>query len=145
MDRRVGSELDLVLFWFPLGGGAIFEFSFPIKASATKNQAEYRAILKGIQLLREIKADAVEKFEDLMLVINQLLGEYECKDDILWVYHEECLQLLKEFKKVTIEHIPKFYSDDANQLVQHASGYRLISDVATLEPATDDCKKERKA
>ena len=63
--------------------GANFEFSFPIEASATNNQAEYRAILKGIQLLREIKADAVEIFGDSMLVINQLVGEYECKDDIL--------------------------------------------------------------
>ena len=31
--------------------GANFEFSFPIEASATNNQAKYRAILKGIQLL----------------------------------------------------------------------------------------------
>ena len=63
--------------------GANFEFSFPIEASATNNQAEYRAILKGIQLIREIKADAIEFFEDSMLIINQLIGEYECKDDIL--------------------------------------------------------------
>ena len=68
---------------FPSGGGANFEFSFPIEASATNNQAEYRAILKGIQLFREIKADVVEIFGDSMLVINQLVGEYECKDDIL--------------------------------------------------------------
>jgi len=96
--------------------GANFEFSFPIEASATNNQAEYRAILKGIQLLREIKADVVEIFGDSMLVINQLIGEYECKDDILRLYHEECLQLLKEFKKVTIEHVPKFHNSDANRL-----------------------------
>ena len=96
--------------------GANFEFSFPIEASATNNQAEYRAILKGIQLLREIKADVVEIFGDSMLVINQLIGEYECKDDILRLYHEECLQLLKEFKKVTIEHVPKFHNSDANWL-----------------------------
>ena len=54
---------------------ANFEFSFPIEASATNNQAEYRAILKWIQLLREIKADAVEIFGDSMLVINQLTRE----------------------------------------------------------------------
>ena len=71
--------------------GANFEFSFPIEASATNIQAEYRAILKGIQLLREITADAVEIFGDSMLVINQLIGEYECKDDILRLYHEEYL------------------------------------------------------
>ena len=95
--------------------GTSFEFSFPIEASATNNQAEYRAIHMGIQLLREIKADAVEIFEDSMLVINQLNGEYECKDDILHLYHEECFQLLKEFKKVTIEHVPKFHNSDANR------------------------------
>ena len=42
--------------------GTNFEFSFTIEASAINNQAEYRAILKGIQLLREIKADAIEIF-----------------------------------------------------------------------------------
>ena len=35
--------------------GANFEFSFPIEASATNNQAEYRAILKGIQLFKKSK------------------------------------------------------------------------------------------
>ena len=83
-----GSGIGVVLI---SPGGATFEFSFPIEASGTNNQAEYRAILKGIQLLRDIKADAVEIFGDSMLVINQLIGEYECKDDILRVYHEECL------------------------------------------------------
>ena len=77
-----------------------------------------------------------------MLVINQLIGEYECKDDILRLYHEECLQLLKEFKKVTIEHVPKFYNSDANRLAQYASGYWLIEGVMTLELTADDWRKE---
>jgi hypothetical protein len=41
-------------------------------------------------------------------VINQLTGEYECKDDILRSYHEECIQLLSEFKIVKVKHIPKW-------------------------------------
>jgi hypothetical protein len=36
-------------------------------------------------------------FGDSQLVINQLAGEYKCKDDILRIYHEKCLRLLKEF------------------------------------------------
>jgi len=134
-----GSAIGVVLI---LPRGATFEFSFPIEAYATNNQAEYRAILKGIQLHREIKADAVEIFRDSMLAINQLIGEYDCKDDILRVYHEECLQLLKEFKKVTIEHVPKFYNGNANRFAQHASGYRLMEGVMTLEFAVDDWRKE---
>jgi len=93
-------------------------------------------------LLREIKADAVEIFGDSMLVINQLIGEYECKDDILRLYHEECLRLLKEFKKVTIEHVPKFHNSDANRLAQHASGYRLMEEAMVLELSADDWRKE---
>jgi ribonuclease HI len=122
--------------------GATFEFSFPIEASASNNQAEYRAFVKGIQLLREIKADVVEIFGDSMLVINQLIGEYECRDDILRVYHEECLRLLKELKKVTVEHVPKLYNNDANRLAQHASGYRPMDRVLALESVANDWRKE---
>ena len=75
-------------------------------------------------------------------MINQLIGEYECTDDILRLYHEECLQLLKEFKKVTIEHVPKFYSSDVNRLAQHTVGYRIMEGLMTLELAVDDWRKE---
>jgi hypothetical protein len=74
----------------------------------TNNQVEYQAVLKGIKLPREINVEVIEIFGDSQLVINQLAGEYECKDDMLRVYHEECLQLLREFKIVKLEHIPKY-------------------------------------
>ena len=38
--------------------------------------------MKGLELLREIHADAVEVFGDSMLVINQLNGIYECRSEI---------------------------------------------------------------
>ena len=37
----------------------------------TNNQAEYEAILKGLQLLQEVKAESIEVFGDSQLVINQ--------------------------------------------------------------------------
>ena len=122
--------------------GATFELSFPLETTATNNQAEYQALLKGIRLLQEIGADAVEIFGDSMLVVNQLISIYECKDDILRVYHEECCRMLKEFKKVTIEHVPKFYNGDANRLAHHASGYRLMEGVMALELPADDWRRE---
>jgi ribonuclease HI len=91
-----------------------FEFSLPIPASSTNNQAEYEAVLKGIKLLRKIKADALEIFGDSMLVVNQLIGKYDCNNDIMRIYHEECLELLREFKIVSIEHIPKMHNEEAN-------------------------------
>ena len=49
----------------------------------TNNQAEYEAILKGLQLLHEVKAEAIVVFGDSQLIINQLIGLYECKEDTL--------------------------------------------------------------
>jgi len=42
----------------------------PIAATLTNNQAEYQALVKGLELLREVHANTVEIFGDSMLVIN---------------------------------------------------------------------------
>ena len=76
-----------------------------IRPMTTNNQAEYEAILKGLQLLQEVKVDAFEIFGDFQLVINQLIGLYECKDDILRGYYEKCQSLIYELPMVTIRHI----------------------------------------
>ena len=71
--------------------GKKYEFSLPIVATSTNNQAENQALVKGLELLREIRADVVEIFGDSMLVINQLVGVYECRSEILVSYYERCL------------------------------------------------------
>jgi len=72
-DRGAGIGIVLI---FPRGRK--YEFSLPIVATSTNNQAVYQALIKGLELLREVHADAVEVFRDYMLVINQLAGSYEC-------------------------------------------------------------------
>jgi len=78
--------------------GKKYEFSLLIVAMPTNNQAEYQALIKGLELLKEVHADAVEIFGNSMLVINQLAGVYECRSEVLIAYYERCVQLLKEFK-----------------------------------------------
>ena len=50
--------------------------------------------------------------------------------------------MLREFKKVTIEHVPKLYNGDANRMAQYASGYQPIEGVMTLELPAGDWRKE---
>ena len=78
--------------------GKKYEFSLPIVATSTNNQAEYQALIKGLKLLKEVHADAVEIFGDSMLVIKQLAGIYECRSEVLITYYERSIQLLREFK-----------------------------------------------
>jgi len=122
--------------------GKKYEFSLPIVATSTNNQAEYQALVKGLELLREICANAIEIFGDSMLVINQLVGVYECRSEILISYYERCLQLLKEFKDFHLEHIPRLHNEEANRLAQHASGYNPILEVFSSAIGADDWRKE---
>ena len=85
---------------------------------STGNQAEYAAILKGLQLLQEVKADTIEIFGNSKLIINQLICLYECKDDILRDYYEKCWGLIDEFPMVTKKHIPRAQNQEANRLAQ---------------------------
>ena len=55
-----------------------------------EKSTQYQAVLKGTQLLHEVKAKSIEVFGYSQLVINQLLGLYQCKDDVLRKYYEEC-------------------------------------------------------
>jgi ribonuclease HI len=122
-----GCSIDLVII---SPRGACFEFAYTIKPYATNNQAKYEAVLKGLQLLKEVEADAIEIMGDSLLVISQLAGEYECKNDTLMVYNEKCQELMKEFRLVTLKHVSREQNIKANDLAQGASGYKpMIKDV----------------
>ena len=113
----------------------------PIVATSTNNQAEYQALIKGLELLKEVHADAVEVFGDSMLVINQLARSYECQSEVLITYYEQGIQLLREFKDFRLEHIPRLRNEEANRLAQHALGYQPISNALSVIGA-DDWRKE---
>jgi ribonuclease HI len=72
--------------------GEMFEFSIPIQPTVTNNQAEYEALLRGLQYLKEAKAVSVEIYGDSELVIKQLNGQYECRSDILRSYYNIFLE-----------------------------------------------------
>jgi hypothetical protein len=67
--------------------GKMFEFATPIQPTVTNNQAEYEALLRGLQYLKESKAISVEIYGDSKLVIKQLNDQYECRNDILRNYY----------------------------------------------------------
>ena len=135
-DRGAGIGIVLVS-----PRGRKYEFSLLIVATSTNNQAEYQALIKGLELLRDVHADAVEVFGDSMLVINQLAGSYESRSEVLITYYERSMQLLKEFKDFRLEYVPQLHNEEANRLAQHASGYQpMINTISAI--GADDWRKE---
>ena len=131
-DRGAGISIVLIS-----PRGKKYEFSLLIIALSTNNQAKYQAFIKGLELLKEVHADAVEIFGDSMLVINQLAEIYDCRSEVLITYYERSIQLLREFKDFRLEHIPRLYNEEANRLAQHASGYQPILNILSVVGADD--------
>jgi ribonuclease HI len=129
--------------------GEMFEFAIPIQPTVTNNQAEYEALLRGLQYLKEAGAVSVEVYGDSELVIKQLNGQYECKSDAQRNYYEECREILKSFQLVILQHIPRENNEEANRLAQSASGYRENQEAFAMEVcalgmdlAEDDWRKK---
>jgi len=78
------------------------------------------------------------------LVINQLTGQYECKNDILRGYYEERQELLSNFQVVTLHHIPREHNEEANRLAQAASRYEEDQEIFSLDEdqVVDDWRNE---
>jgi ribonuclease HI len=74
---------------------------------ATNNQAEYRAILKGLELVSHRVGERVEFFSDSELVVRQLNGAYRVKNKDLKLLHSKVTELSEGFKDVVFSHLPR--------------------------------------
>jgi hypothetical protein len=74
--------------------GVTYSFSIRLPASCTNNLAEYEAVRRGMELLLEAGAEAVEVFVDLKLVISQLMEEYRCESKSLFPLWMRCRELM---------------------------------------------------
>jgi hypothetical protein len=74
--------------------GITYYFSIILPAPCTNNLAEYEAVRKGMELLVEAGAEAVEVFGDLKLVISQLTEEYRCESKSLFLLWMQCRELM---------------------------------------------------
>ncbi|KAK3193384.1 hypothetical protein Dsin_024694 [Dipteronia sinensis] len=66
---------------------------------AINNQAEYEVLLASLRVCVALGADKVEIFSDSQMVINQVLDEYQAKDEHMIGYLTSATELLKRFKR----------------------------------------------
>jgi len=74
---------------------------------ATNNQAEYRAVIKALELAHSLGKKELELFTDSELVARQLSGKYKVKDAKLKPLHETAKNLEKNFEKVSYSSVSR--------------------------------------
>ena len=83
---------------------------------ATNNAAEYKALIRGLTLAREMGVGTVEVVSDSELVVNHLKGRYRVKSESLRPLYEEAKQLAGEFGRFVIGHVDRSQNQEADRL-----------------------------
>lgn len=132
MPRRIGGELfaDGASRGNPghSGAGAVLLEGSGKSASrysaylgqATNNQAEYRALILGLEEALNLGWSWVKVRLDSELVVNQLNGSYRVKSPGLKPLFQKASGLLRRFSDFEVVHIPREENTEADNLANRA-------------------------
>uniref|UniRef100_A0A2N9IKM3 Uncharacterized protein n=1 Tax=Fagus sylvatica TaxID=28930 RepID=A0A2N9IKM3_FAGSY len=87
----------------------------------TNNEAEYEALLAGLKLSKKMGVKNLTVKSDSQLVVGQVKGEYEAREDRMKKYLKVVQTLLPHFQKVEFVQIPREENVDADRLARLAS------------------------
>jgi ribonuclease HI len=87
---------------------------------ATNNVAEYRALLLGIDLAKELDADEVEFVGDSMLIVEQVRGKWKVKQEHLRPLHTKVRDELRDLGSWSIRHVGRDENERADELLNEA-------------------------
>ena len=87
---------------------------------ATNNVAEYRALLLGIAMAKELGADEVEFVGDSMLIVEQVRGNWKVKQEHLRPLHTKANAALRDLGSWSIRHVKRDDNARADELLNEA-------------------------
>ena len=67
---------------------------------ASNNEAEYEAVIAGLNLAHSMEADQLEMSSDSQLVVKQIEDSYEARGEKMILYLKKVRELLKKFIRV---------------------------------------------
>ena len=87
---------------------------------ATNNEAEYQALIDGLNYCIENSINEVDVFLDSKLVIEQVNKNYKVKAHNLKEFNSQVENMIKEFKYIEFNHVYREDNKRADQLANMA-------------------------
>lgn len=87
---------------------------------ATHNEAEYRALIRGLELALDHGVQRIRVYMDSELVVDQMNGDSAVKQPGLVELHRAASSLCIQFKSVRISWVPREWNAEADQLARDA-------------------------
>ncbi|KAJ9565054.1 hypothetical protein OSB04_001020 [Centaurea solstitialis] len=115
-----GSGLGVVL---KSSHGGNMVYSIRCEFKATNNEAEYEALIAGLDIAYNSGARRVHVRSDSLLVVNQINGDFQAKDSKMMTYLKIAKESIARFEEFTIEQIPRDLNVQADALANMGSAF----------------------
>ncbi|XP_011074079.1 uncharacterized protein LOC105158875 [Sesamum indicum] len=103
---------------------AAIRLAFPV----TNNEAEYEALVLGLELAFQAGAQDLEVFTDSQLIALQIEGTYETREKTMTAYKEIAQQWMKKFDRCSVLQVPRAENDKADALSKFGAAMDGIGD-----------------
>ena len=74
---------------------------------ATNNEAEYSALIRGLEIGLELNIINIEIFSDSELIVKQINGDYKVKHERMKRLHRKAIALLCQYCNWSLQHVPR--------------------------------------
>ncbi|XP_075633941.1 uncharacterized protein LOC142606487 [Castanea sativa] len=101
--------------------GVTLEKSLRLGFSATNNEAEYEALVVGMDMVQRMGGKAVQMFSDSQLVVGQVEGKLEARDPRMQEYLTQVRYLQSKFESFTLSHVSRSGNTHADSLANLAT------------------------
>ncbi|PIN13721.1 Ribonuclease H [Handroanthus impetiginosus] len=103
----------------------VLAYSIVLNKLCSNNDAEYQALIIGLEMAQEMGIEELKVYGDSKLVTNQLLNVYEVKKDDLVPYFQQASGLLRKFEDIVLRHVPRKENRLADALANLATTLAL--------------------
>ena len=117
-SNQNGSGVGLVLMSPEM---VVIEKSLRLDFPATNNEAEYEALLEGMAMVQRMGGKSIKLFSDSRLVVDQVKGEFETKDERMQGYLSQVKSMQSKFDSFDLLHVPKSGNAHADSLAMLAT------------------------
>ncbi|KAJ9542444.1 LOW QUALITY PROTEIN: hypothetical protein OSB04_028950 [Centaurea solstitialis] len=103
------------------GGNIVYSIRCEFKA--TNNEAEYEALIAGLDIALRLGAKQLHVRSDSLLVVNQVNGDFQAKDSKMMSYLKAVKDRIARFEQFLIEQIPRDLNMQADALANLGSAF----------------------
>ncbi|PKA63854.1 putative mitochondrial protein [Apostasia shenzhenica] len=118
VDGASGSQSQGAGILLTIPMGATLHQAVTLQFKATNNQAEYEALIAGLNFTLSMAIKRIQVFSNSLLVVNQVNQTFEMKDEVLKKYLQLARSLISLFENFSLTHIPREENQVADRLAK---------------------------